>query len=100
LYGDHFLRLIQNSKQLYDDLKRQENERANDGVVDDPNHKTVIELDSSDDHSIAEEMFNEPSDLDQVDDVRSRFFHNSPIGSRGPSTTAAGLSTQCNISLR
>jgi hypothetical protein len=97
LYGDQFLRLIQSSKQLYDDMKRQETERANGGVVEDPNHKTVIELDSSDGYSSAEEIFNEHLDLSQVDDVRSRFFHDSPTGSQEVSSTVNRLSAQCNI---
>ena len=97
LYGDQFLRLIRSSKQLYDDMKRQETERANGGVVEDPNHKTVIELDSSDGYSSTEEIFNEHLDLSQVDDVRSRFFHDSPMGSQEVSSTVNRLSTQCNI---
>ncbi|KAL1970111.1 hypothetical protein VTN77DRAFT_6516 [Rasamsonia byssochlamydoides] len=91
-YGDQFLKLVRNSKRLYEDMKR--NQGAED-VVHDPNHDNVVVITSSseDEYSSGEEIFNDPSSLDHQT-VTSRYFDNSSSRSLQSRSTRPATGTQ------
>ncbi|KAJ6160961.1 Bloom syndrome protein [Penicillium chermesinum] len=81
-YGRHILRLIDNAKRRYEELK---DDAESNGVVPDPNHHNVINLSSSDEYS-DDDLFvdTEPNfDLDHPmeelpDNITSRYFPPPP----------------------
>lgn len=48
-YGPQFMKLIRDSKRRYDELKEQQQDQSN-GIVPDPNHHNVVNLDDSSDN--------------------------------------------------
>ncbi|KAJ5225833.1 Bloom syndrome protein [Penicillium chermesinum] len=82
-YGRHILRLIDNAKRRYEELK---DDAESNGVVPDPNHHNVINLSSSDEYS-DDDLFvdTEPNfDLDHPmeelpDNITSRYFPSPTI---------------------
>lgn len=81
-YGAKFLRLVRNSQKLYEDMMRSNNE-----VVPDPNHRTVINIiDSDDEYSSGEELFNNRAP-ENHGTTTSRYFAGSNSASNGASSS-------------
>ncbi|KAJ5826088.1 hypothetical protein N7474_003226 [Penicillium riverlandense] len=78
-YGHKMLRLVENAKRRYHELKQEE---ETNGIVPDPNHHNVINLSSSDEYSDDDLFGDDPSafDLDTpvnnntTGDITSRYF--------------------------
>lgn len=81
-YGKQILRLVDNAKRRYQELKQ---EAGTSGVVPDPNHHNVINLSSSDEYS-DDDLFVDPDstfDLNHpvetnTQDITSRYFPPQP----------------------
>jgi hypothetical protein len=93
-YGEQFLKLVRNSKRLYQEMKK------NNEVVPDPNHATVINITSSDEDEYGSD--------DEIFDVvpipacgnqgsTSRYFDASASSNRSLTSrsTRPHVSTQC-----
>lgn len=80
-----FLKLIRNAKRRYEDMKRQQQDLSR-GIVPDPNHHNVVNLDdSSDEFTDDEGLFvDEDSTFEDVTETgASRFFSSQgPVASR------------------
>ncbi|KAF3388989.1 ATP-dependent DNA helicase hus2/rqh1 [Penicillium rolfsii] len=81
-YGRQILRLVDNARRRYQELK---DEAESNGVVPDPNHHNVINLSSSDEYSDDDLFVNQNSTLDldypmeaPTDNITSRYFPPPP----------------------
>lgn len=93
-YGEQFLKLVRNSKRLYQDMKK------NNEVVPDPNHATVINITSSDEdeYGTDDEIFDVvPVSASGNQGVTSRYFDVSASSNRSLTSRSArpSVGTQC-----
>ncbi|KAJ5287392.1 Bloom syndrome protein [Penicillium angulare] len=83
-YGRQILKLVDNTKRRYHELKE---EAESNGVVPDPNHHNVINLSSSDEYSDGDDLFADQASAFEFDtqfsqepneDLTSRYFPPPP----------------------
>ncbi|KAJ5168744.1 Bloom syndrome protein [Penicillium canariense] len=81
-YGRQILRLVDNARRRYHELKE---EAESNGIVPDPNHHNVINLSSSDEYSDDDLFVDQETNLDldypidiPADNITSRYFPPAP----------------------
>ena len=69
IHGARFLKLVQKSRQFYENMRRQEHEDC----LQDPNHQNVIDL-ISDEEVDGDNIFEQSQESDQSQRIESKFF--------------------------